>query len=359
MPLQMANLLELEDRARSRIPPGIFDYIAGAAEDEISLRRSREAYNRWAIRPRVLTDVSIRDTSTAVLNDKVAMPIFVAPSAFHGLVNPDGEVATAHGAAAAGTIMVASTLSTKTLEEIAASVPAPRWFQLYVVKDRRVTEDLVHRAANAGYHALCLTVDAPVAGRRERDERNALPPKTTPRNLEGTEAGRVFEKGAESTFGANFTAMLDPSLTWKDIDWLRGASPLPLVLKGIMTAEDAELAVDHGAAGVVVSNHGGRQLDGTVGTLDALPEVAAAVRGRSEVYVDGGIRRGTDVFKALALGARAVLVGRPILWGLALDGSDGVRAVLDHLRLELSTTMALAGRPRVRDIGRDAVQPAP
>ncbi len=359
MALKIANLLELEDRARSRIPKGVFAYVAGAAEDEISLRRNREAYNRWAIRPRVLTDVSTRDTSTAVLNDKVAMPILVAPSAFHGLVNPDGEVATARGTAAAGTILVASTLSTKTLEEIAASGPAPRWFQLYVVKDRRVTEDLVHRAANAGYRALCLTVDAPVAGRRERDEQYAVPPKTIPRNLEGTEAGRVFELGSDSTFGANFTAMLDPSVTWKDVDWLQSVSPLPVVLKGIMTDEDANLAVDHGAAGIVVSNHGGRQLDSTVGTLDALPEVVAAVRGRSEVYVDGGIRRGTDVFKALALGARAVLVGRPILYGLALDGADGVFAVLDHLRLELDTTMALAGRPRVMGIGRDAVQPAP
>src|SRR3990172_5184689 len=292
MEFGFTNLLELEEMAHARLPRATFEYIAGGAEDEVSLRRNREAFSDWALRPRVLTDVAHVDPSTTVLGEKVSMPVLVAPTSFHGLVNHDGELATTLGAAEAGTLMVVSTLATRTLEEIASHVPAPRWFQLYVYKDRKVTEDLVHRAAAAGYRAICLTVDAPRLGRREKDERN------------------------------RFT--LPPNLT---------------------------IAVDHGVDGIVVSNHGGRQLDSTLGTLDALPEVVAAVWGRVEVYMDGGVRRGTDVLKALALGARAVLLGRSVLWGLALGGADGVRAVLDHLRAEFELAMALGGCTSCSDVG--------
>ena len=352
MAVRFTNLLELEDMARAKVPRAIFDYIAGGAEDEVTLRRNREAFGRWALRPRVLRDVSKRDTKTVLLGERVSMPVCVAPTSFHALVHPEGEVATARGSAAAETILIASTVSTKPLEEIAAAADAPRWFQLYVYKDRAVTEELVNRAVKAGYKALCLTADTPVLGRRERDGRNAftLPPGFGIANLKPAGLDGMPEVEQGSAFAQYVTDLLDSSLTWDDVDWLKSISPLPLVVKGIMTAEDAVLAVDHGIAGIVVSNHGGRQLDSTLGSLDALPEVVAAVRGRIEVYLDGGIRRGTDVLKALALGAKAVFVGRPVLWGLALGGADGVRAVLDELRTELDTAMALAGCAALKDI---------
>ncbi len=357
MAVRFTNLLELEDMARTKVPRATFDYIAGGAEDEVSLRRNREAFGRWALRPRILRDVSKRDTKTVLLGERVSMPVCVAPTSFHALVHPDGEVATARGTAAAETILIASTISTKPLEEIAAAANAPRWFQLYVYKDRSVTEELVNRAVRAGYQALCLTADTPVLGRRERDERNAftLPPGFGIANLKPAGLDGMPDVAQGSAFAQYVTDLLDSSLTWDDVDWLKSISPLPLVIKGIMTAEDAVLAVDHGIAGIVVSNHGGRQLDSTLGSLDALPEVVGAVRGRIEVYLDGGIRRGTDVLKALALGAKAVFVGRPVLWGLALGGADGVRAVLDELRTELDTAMALAGRATVKDIDSSLV----
>src|SRR5438552_199209 len=344
--------------ARAKVPRAIFDYIAGGAEDEVTLRRNREAFGRWALRPRVLRDVSKRDTKTVLLGERVSMPVCVAPTSFHALVHPEGEVATARGTAAAETILIASTVSTKPLEEIAAAADAPRWFQLYVYKDRAVTEELVNRAVKAGYKALCLTADTPVLGRRERDERNAftLPPGFGIANLKPAGLDGMPEVEQGSAFAQYVTDLLDSSLTWDDVDWLKSISPLPLVVKGIMTAEDAVLAVDHGIAGIVVSNHGGRQLDSTLGSLDALPEVVAAVRGRIEVYLDGGIRRGTDVLKALALGAKAVFVGRPVLWGLALGGADGVRAVLDELRTELDTANGACG---LRDTEGYRVKPGP
>jgi len=359
--LEFTNLLELEEMARAKVPRATFDYIAGGAEDEISLRRNREAFGRWALRPRVLMDVSKRDTRTVLLGTRVSMPVCVAPTSFHALVHPEGEVATARGTAAAETILIASTISTTPLEEIAAAVDAPRWFQLYVYKDRAVTEELVHRAVKAGYKALCLTADTPVLGRRERDERNAftLPPGFGVANLRPAGLDGMPEVDHGSAFAQYVANLLDASLTWEDVDWLRSVSPLPLVVKGIMTAEDAVLAVEHGVAGIVVSNHGGRQLDSTLGSLDALPDIVAAVRGRIEVYLDGGIRRGTDVLKALALGAKAVLVGRPVLWGLALGGADGVGAVLEQLRMELDTAMALAGRATVKDIDASLVVRTP
>ncbi|TLZ99744.1 MAG: alpha-hydroxy-acid oxidizing protein [Methanobacteriota archaeon] len=358
MGFAFTNLLELEDLARAKVPRPSFDYIAGGAEDEVSLRRNREAFTKWALRPRVLVDVSRRDTSTSVLGQRVSMPILVAPTAFHGLVHPEGEVATARGAAAAGTVMVVSAIATRELEEVAKAVAGPRWFQLYVWRDREVTAQLVKRAARAGYGAICLTVDTPLLGRREKDERNAftLPPglsiaNVRPAGLDGVPAS---ERG--SAFAKYVAELLDPAVTWKDIAWLRSLTSLPIVLKGIMTAEDATLAVEHRVDGIIVSNHGGRQLDSTVGTLDALPDIVAAVQGRVEVFMDGGVRRGTDVLKALALGAKAVLIGRSALWGLALGGADGVRRVLEHLRGELELAMALTGRAALAQVDRSLVQ---
>ncbi len=355
------NLLELEDLARAKLPESVFDYIAGGAEDEVSLRWNREAYGRWALRPRVLTDVSRRDLSATVLGTRISMPVIVAPTAFHGLVHPEGEVATAKGAAAADTVFVASTISNRTLEDIAAAAAGPKWFQLYVYKDRTVTEDLVRRAVDAGYRALCLTVDTPLLGRREKDARNrfTLPPGLEIANLRGAGLEEIPDAERDSAFAKYVVDLLDPSLTWRDVEWLKSTSGLPVVVKGIMTAEDAALAAEHGVDGVIVSNHGGRQLDSTLGTLDVLPEVVAAVKGRVDVYVDGGVRRGTDVLKAIALGARAVLVGRPILWGLAIGGAEGVRAVLEHLRTEFDVAMALAGQASVSKLHVGLVQRVP
>lgn len=358
MALTFANLRDLEDLAKAKVPRAAFDYIAGGSDDEVSVRRNREAYDHWALRPRVLVDVSHRDTSTTVLGQRVSMPILVAPTAFHGLVHPEGEVATARGAAAAGTLMIASAISTRTLEDIAAAIPAPRWFQLYVYKDRKLTADLVRRAERAGYLAICLTVDTPVLGRREKDERNAftLPPGLGIANVRPAGLDGMPESERGSAFAKYVADLLDPGVTWRDIAWLRSITDLPIVLKGIMTAEDAQRAVEQGVDGIVVSNHGGRQLDSTLGTLDALPAVIEAVKGRLEVYMDGGIRRGTDVLKALALGARAVLLGRSVLWGLALGGADGVRAVLEHIRMEFDLALALSGRASIREIDAGLLQ---
>jgi 4-hydroxymandelate oxidase len=333
----------------------VFDYYAGGAGEEWTLRENRRAFGRWTIRPRVLVDVSTVDTRTTVLGEEVPFPILLAPTAFQRMAHRDGELATARGAAAVDALMVVSTISTVSLEDIAAT-GVRRWFQLYVLKDRDLTAELVKRAHAAGYGAVMLTVDTPILGRRLRDERNrfALPPGIGLANLEGMGL-------PDSTGSGLFSFFLDrhdASLTWEDVAWLRSLSPLPILLKGIVTAEDTRLAVEAGVAGIVVSNHGGRQLDGATATLDVLPEVVEAAGGRTEILLDGGVRSGSDVFKALALGARAVLVGRPYLWGLAVDGADGVRAVLEILRDDLILTMALAGRAKITDVDRSSVAPA-
>jgi 4-hydroxymandelate oxidase len=351
----LATVDDFEAQARARLPADVFDYIAGGSGREWTLRENLRAYGRWVLRPRVLVDVSSVDLQTTVLGQPVTMPILLAPTSFHRLAHPDGEAATARAAKEAGTIMAVSTLSTVTIEDIAA-VGAARWFQLYVMEDRDLTAGLVRRAHSAGYGALVLTADAPLLGRRLRDERNSftLPPGIGLANLEG--AGLPPAEG--SALSSFFQARHDASVSWEDIEWLRSLSPLPIVLKGVLTAEDAGLAVDAGAEAVIVSNHGGRQLDGAPASLDALPEVVDAVAGRTEVLVDGGIRRGEDVLKALALGARAVLVGRPYLWGLAVDGTAGALRVLEILRAELALAMALVGRASVSSVDGSLVAPA-
>ena len=337
------NLLEYEALAPQFLSRMALDYYASGAGDEITLRTNRTAWETLALRPRACVDVSQRDLRTQVLGQPIGLPVLVAPMAFQCLAHPDGEVATARAAAALGTIAVLSTLSTKRLEEVAQSQPVPlRWFQLYVHRDRSLTQRLVERAEAAGFRALCLTVDAPLLGRRERDARNAftLPAGMGLANLTGM---AVPQAAAESGLFVYFAQQLDPGLTWRTLEWLRSITALPIVVKGILRADDAAHAVDHGAAAVIVSNHGGRQLDGALATAAALPDVVGAVAGRAEVLVDGGIRRGTDVLKALAMGARAVLVGRPVLWGLAVGGEAGARHVLELLRDELDLAMALSG----------------
>jgi isopentenyl diphosphate isomerase/L-lactate dehydrogenase-like FMN-dependent dehydrogenase len=341
------NVADYERLAEERLEPGPFGYFAGGAGDEWTLRENVAAFARWHLRPRVLVDVRSVTTEATVLGRHVSMPILVAPTAFHRLAHPEGEVATARGAAAAGTVMCLSSLASASASEIAAAAPeGARWFQLYWARDRGFVEDLLARVVEAGFTALVLTVDLPAAGRRERDVRAAfeLP------------AGLPFPNLPEPLAGEDFHGALgevvDPGLTWRDLEWLRSSCRLPLLLKGVLTAEDALLSVEHGAAGVIVSNHGGRQLDGVQASLEALPEVVEAVGDRAEILLDGGVRRGADAVKALALGARAVLVGRPVIWGLAVEGEAGVTRVLELLRVELMLALKLLGCASAAEVGR-------
>ncbi|HEX2203277.1 MAG TPA: alpha-hydroxy acid oxidase [Longimicrobium sp.] len=358
-PAEPQTLEAYEAAARAVLPRPAYDYYAGGAEDEATLRGNRAAYGRFWLRPRVLVDVGSVDLSVELLGERLSMPVLLAPTAFQRMAHPDGECASARAARAAGTLLVCSTLSTCTVEETCAAAPGPAWFQLYVYRDREITRDMVRRAEAAGCTALVLTVTMPVLGRRERDVRNGfrLPDGVEMANFRGLRHA-AFPDARGSRFEAFVNAEFDRTLGWEAVEWLRSVTRLPVLLKGVVTPEDAALAVAHGADGVIVSNHGGRQLDGAEPTLFALPRVAEAVDGRVPVLMDGGIRRGTDVAKALALGARAVLVGRPYLWGLAAGGQAGVERVLALLRAELERALALLGRPTVAAVDRSAVTPA-
>ena len=343
------NLREFEALAREIVTPMAWAYYAGGANDEVTLREADRAWDRFRIRPRVLVDVSAVDTRTTILGTPLAFPVLTAPCALNRLAHPDGEVAVARAAAASGIVQVLSTASSTGLEEVATAVPAPRWFQLYCYRDLAITEDLVRRAESAGYTALCLTVDVPILGRREREVRASFAPPAgvTMKILERYANDQLPMVHGESALAQYVVSRWDASLTWDVVSWLRTKTALPIVLKGILTGEDAALAVQHGAHAIIVSTHGGRQLDRVVASAAALGEVVASVQGGAEVLVDGGIRRGTDVLVALALGARAVLIGRPYLWGLAVDGEAGVRHVLQLLHDEFALAMALSGRARV------------
>ena len=368
-PIQPINLFEYEILANEHLSQMARDYYASGAWDEITLQDNRAAFERYKLRPRMLVDVSQRDLSTKILGQTLPLPILIAPMAFQCLAHPGGEIATAKAAAKLGSIMVLSTLATKSIEEVAlasqpnsiqnpkSKIQNPLWFQLYVHRDRGLTKALVERAYQAGYQALCLTVDAPVLGRRERDTRNQfiLPPRMELANLATISDLEISYKIGESGLFAYFLEQLNPALTWKDLEWLQSLSPMPLVVKGILRGDDAIRAVEWGARGVIVSNHGGRQLDSAIASIDALSEVVAAVGDKVDVLVDGGIRRGTDVLKALALGAKAVLLGRPVLWGLAVGGEAGVQHVIELLRDELDLAMALSGCAKLLDIDSSLV----
>jgi isopentenyl diphosphate isomerase/L-lactate dehydrogenase-like FMN-dependent dehydrogenase len=345
------NVGDFEEIARERLEPGPYAYFAGGAGDEQTLRANTEAFARWELRPRMLVDVGEVSTAVDVIGSEIALPVLVAPTAFQRLADPEGELATARAAATAGTIMCLSTIASVTPADVAAAAPdAPHWFQLYWSTDRGFTKELLDAVVEARFTALMLTVDFPVAGRRERDIRLAF---TLPDELP---APNLPVPLARKDFHAALGHIVDATLTWRDLEWLRSACELPLVLKGILTAEDAILAAEHGADAVVVSNHGGRQLDGVPASLDALPEVVEAVGERVEVLVDGGVRRGIDVLKALALGARAVLSGRAVLWGLAADGEHGAARVLELLRDEIESGLKLLGCARPGDVTRAHVR---
>lgn len=349
------NIDELEAAASAKLPEDVFGYYAGGAWDLSTLRENREAYRRLRIHYRVLRDVSGRSMACEIFGDRLEMPILVAPTAFHKLAHPDGEIATARGAGAAGTLMTLSSLSTTRLEDVAAAASGPLWFQLYINKDRGFTRTLARRAVNAGYRAIVVTCDTPCWGVRETDLRTGfhLPSGIEPVNLVASDAEGSTLSHQGAGMGQIMSWMLDPALTWRDIAWLAGEVDVPVIVKGICRPDDAVQAIEHGARGIIVSNHGGRQLDGAPATIDVLASVAGAVAERVPVLVDGGIRRGTDVLKALASGARAVLVGRPVLWGLAHDGADGVRTALNMLRSEFDLAMALSGCAALPEITSD------
>jgi isopentenyl diphosphate isomerase/L-lactate dehydrogenase-like FMN-dependent dehydrogenase len=349
------NIWDYERMFEETLDAGAFGYFTGGADDEVTLRDNVAAFRRWRLRPRMLVDVSAPTTATSVLGTPISMPLLVAPTAFQRMAHPDGEPATARAVAAAGTVMTLSTIATSGPAEVAEAAPgAPRWFQLYWFKDEGVTRGLVEQAVAGDFRAIVLTIDAPgTVGRRERDLRTGF---TVDAPIPAFEAATGRPSGATP---AQVFSLIESCLTWRDLERLRGMSDLPLVVKGVLTREDARLAVDAGVDGIIVSNHAGRQLDTVLAGIDALPEVVDEVSGDAEVFVDGGIRRGTDVLKALALGARAALIGRPVLWGLAAGGEDGVRDVLEIFRREIALGMQLLGCSECRAITRAHVQYGP
>jgi 4-hydroxymandelate oxidase len=352
------NLHEYEELARAVLPKMVFDYFASGAGDQITLHDNRRAFDRIQLRPRLLQPVGQRDLRTTLFGKTLPSPILIAPMAFQKLAHLDGEPATVRAANAAGVTFVASTMATTSLEEIASTTTSPAIFQLYVFKEREVTRALVQRAEAAGFIALEVTGDVPVMGRREPDMRNGfhLSPEFTVKNLEEAGFGMLPIGDGESGPALYTRCCFDADLTWKDIEWLASLTKLPVLVKGVLRGDDAVRAIESGAAGVVVSNHGGRQLDTSPATIQVLPEVVEAIAGRGAVILDGGVRRGIDVVKALALGASAVQVGRPVLWGLATGGEKGAERVLTILRDEFDNAMALCGCSKVEQITRDLVK---
>lgn len=353
------NLREYEPAARDRLDPVYHDYFAGGAWDEVTLAGNEAAFGTVDLVPRILRGAGPPELSTTLLGRRAATPVVLAPTAFHRLAHPEGERATARAAAAAGALMIASMASTVAVEEVAAEYRKASvdgepglWFQLYLQPDLGFTEALVRRAEAAGCRALVVTVDSPELGRSERNDRNGfhdLPDGMCCENLRelrGGEPGHVRQ------------IQMSPELSWRELDWLRGVTELPILLKGVLHPADARLAVaEHGVSGLIVSNHGGRQLDGVPASLVALPRIADAVAGRVPLLLDGGVRRGTDVVKALALGADAVGIGRPVMWGLAVDGEAGVARVLELLRAELAHVLAMCGCPSPAAVSRDLIAP--
>jgi 4-hydroxymandelate oxidase len=349
--LDCADFDALEEEARAKLPASAFAFCATGADDEITAAENATAWRRLRLRPRVLRDIAGVDTSVSLLGARVATPIMVAPMGRHRLFHAEGERATARGAASAGAIYVLATSANVPLEEVAAGRGgAPQWFQLYMWGNRGEVEALIDRVAAAGFRALILTVDNQVYGSSPRQIRAPFVPSPDIRNVNMPGAPM-----ARTAYDPEYKGKVMFPTTWRDLEWLVKRAPMDVIVKGVLRGDDAARCVELGAKAIIVSNHGGRHLDTTLPTADALSEVVDAIAGKAEVYVDGGLRRGTDILKALALGARAVLVGRPVLWGLATRGAEGVQAVLDHLREELIRAMQLSGAPRLADIKPDLI----
>ncbi|KAG6387266.1 hypothetical protein SASPL_152453 [Salvia splendens] len=382
---EITNVNEYQAIAKEKLPKMAYDYYASGAEDQWTLAENRNAFSRILFRPRILIDVSKIDMTTTVLGFKISMPIMIAPTGLQKMAHPDGkqrsshkalwtgrnmhdywkgfqsvvkirECATARAASAAGTIMTLSSGPTCSIEEVASTGPGIRFFQLYVYKDRNVVSQLVRRAERAGFKAIALTVDTPRLGRRESDIKNrpVLPPGLTLKNVEGLDLGKI-DVANDSGLASLVAGQTDSTLSWKDVKWLQSITSMPILVKGVLTAEDARIVVQSGAAGIIVSNHGGRQLDYVPSTIMALEEVVKGAQGRVPVFLDGGVRRGTDVFKALALGAAGIFIGRPVVFSLASEGEAGVRKVLQMLRDEFELTMALSGCRSLSEITRNHI----
>ncbi|KAL0603376.1 Hydroxyacid oxidase 2 [Plecturocebus cupreus] len=347
--MSLVCLTDFQARAREHLSRPTRDFIEGGADDGVTRDDNIAAFKRIRLRPRYLRDVSDVDTRTTIQGEKISAPIGIAPTGFHCLVWPDGEMSTARAAQAANICYITSTLASCSLEDIVTAAPEGlRWFQLYVHPDRQLNKQLIHRVESLGFKALVITLDAPVCGNRRYDIQNQLRRNLTLKDLQSPKKGNsllYFQMASIST-----------SLCWNDLSWFQSITRLPIILKGILTREDAELAVKHNVQGIIVSNHGGRQLDEVLASIDALTEVVAAVKGKMEVYLDGGVRTGNDVLKALALGAKCVFLGRPILWGLACKGEHGVKEVLNILTNEFHTSMALTGCRSVPEINRHLIQ---
>ncbi|XP_046818746.1 peroxisomal (S)-2-hydroxy-acid oxidase GLO1 [Vespa crabro] len=357
----MLNFVCLEDYEKyaiNNLTPIVRDYYKSGAGEESSLRWNREAFKRYRIKPRFLRDVSKRDISTTILGEKISMPLGVAPSAMQRMAHPDGECANVKAVEAAGTIFILSTISTSSIEEVAKVAPkCIKWFQLYVYIDRNITLNLIRRAEKAGFKALVLTIDAPIFGDRRADLRNkfALPKHLRLANFEEALLNKMTTSKTGSGLNEYVNKMFDQSLSWKDITWLKSITKLPIILKGILTAEDAILSVKYGAAAIIVSNHGARQVDGVPATIEVLPEIVNAVKDKIEIYMDGGIRQGIDVFKALALGANMVFIGRPMLWGLCYAGEKGALNILEMMKKEIDQVFTLTGCTTIKDVTSDMV----
>ncbi|MHB8508913.1 MAG: alpha-hydroxy acid oxidase [Candidatus Dormibacteria bacterium] len=356
-PQPAVNLEEMEARARAILPAAIYDYFAGGAESEATVAGNLAAFTRHQLVPRALAGAGAPELEVEVIGTRVSMPVLLAPTGMQQLAHPAGELAVARAAASADTIYCVSTMATCAMEEVAAASTATKWFQLYVCRDRGLTTELVDRAAAAGYTALVVTADTPVIGRRERDQRNgfAMPPGMVYANLRRSVESPSSASSGSSGLASDAAVLFDPDVGWRDLEWALSRTSLPVLVKGLVSVADADIAAKVGVAGIIVSNHGGRQLDHAVATLDALPPIVDRVGDRVSVLVDGGVRRGTDVLKAIALGAKAVMIGRPYLWGLAVDGEAGVVCVLEQLRKELTTSMTLAGVHSVAEITPELV----
>jgi 4-hydroxymandelate oxidase len=347
------RLDDFEPQARAILPQAIYDYIAGGSEDEAALRGNREAFARYRFRFKILSSAAQPDLSSELLGQRFRMPVHLAPTAIQRMAHADGEAATYRAATEAGVAYCLSTLSSLSIEDVAAAAAGPRWFQLYMHAERAVSAALLERAVDAGYTAILLTVDLPQAGRRERDVRNAfsLPEGVRYANLDARQSQATA--AGPDPFARNVNAQTNPALGWGDLEWLVGKTSLPVIVKGLVRADDARHAVEAGARGLIVSNHGGRQLDYAVASLEALPEVVEAVGDAVPVMMDGGIRRGTDVLKALCLGASGVLIGRPYLYALAVGGAEGVQTMLTMLRDEMELSMSLLGARRLSGLSPD------
>ena len=347
MRMDPVNLYDYEARAKQVLPSPVWDFIDAGAMDEITTRRNRTAFEDLTLRPRFLRDISQCSLSTTLLGQPVSLPVMACPAGMHKNAHPDGELATARGAGMSGALMILATSSAYSMEEVAKAASGPLWFQFYQ-RGWDITEMLIRRAEDAGFKAICLTVDTPVASPKERDVRNRYTRAFPLGNFRGIPDHETAVAGVDES--SVWDGAKSPPITWNELERLRSLTGLPLILKGICTGEDAHLAVEHGVDAILVSTHGGRQMDGFMGAIEMLPEVVQAAAGRAEVYVDSGIRRGSDVIKALALGARAVGIGRPLFWGLAVDGADGVHGVIELLRTEIDRCMAFCGQTNVQEL---------